>query len=223
MPSSEITPSGPWLSLSDAARYLGVHFTTLRRWADAGEVPYIRTPGGRRRFALPDLQRFLDRLRQPSTARASMPLETRALDLTRQHIQTRAVHQEDWFACFNEQRRLRFRDSGRRLFGLLIQFSSRSDAGEVFLEEGKLIAREYGTACSQAGLSITETVKAFLFFRRSLLDAVHETSYLNGPNDMGGQRLYQRMSDFLDTILLNTIESYCKAYTSHAAGSVEGQ
>jgi len=221
--SSEMIPSGPWLSLSDAARYLGVHFTTLRRWADAGEVPCIRTPGGRRRFSLPDLQRFLARLRQPSAARASMPLETRALDLARQRIQAQAMHQENWFARLDEAQRLRFRHSGRRLFGLLIQFSSRSNAGEAFLEEGKLMAREYGVACSQAGLSITETVRAFLFFRSSLLDAIHETSSLNGPNDMEGQRLYQRMSDFLDAMLLDTVESYHEAHTSHAPSSVEGQ
>jgi len=219
----EIKPSGPWLDLSDAARYLGVHFTTLRRWADAGEVPCIRTPGGRRRFALPDLQQFLARMLQPSAARASMPLETRALDLARQRMQNHVVHQENWFARLDEQQRLQFRHSGRRLFGLLIQFSSRGDAGEAFLEEGKLMAREYGAACSRAGLSITETVRAFLFFRRSLLDAIHETSSLNGPNDMGSQRLYQRMSDFLDAMLLDTIEIYCEVHTLHATGSVEGQ
>ena len=227
MNSSEITPSGPWLDLGDAARYLGVHFTTLRRWADAGEVPCIRTPGGRRRFALPDLQRFLARLRQPPAKRPLVSLETsletRTLGLARHHMQARAVHQENWLARFDEEQRLRFRHSGRRLLGLLIQFSSRSDAGEVFLEEGKRIAREYGAVCCQADLSITETVRAFLFFRRSLLDAIHETGCLNGPNDAEGQRLYRRMSDFLDTILLATIESYCLVQAPNAPGSVEGQ
>jgi len=206
---SEKTPSGPWLSLGDAAHYLGVHFTTLRRWADAGEVPCICTPGGRRRFALPDLQRFLARLRQPPAKRTLMPLETYAFDLARQRIRARTLHQENWFVRFNEQQRLQFRHRGQRLLGLLLRYSSRSDAGRAFLEEGKRIAREYGVVCCQAGLSITDTVRAFLFFRRSLLDAIHETSSLNGPNDVEGLRLYRRMTDFLDTILLAIIESYC--------------
>lgn len=223
MSSSETLSTGPWLILSEAADYLGVHFTTLRRWADAGEVPCIRTPGGRRRFAFPELQRFLARMRQPSAMRAAKPLQTRALDLAHQHIQVRAPHQESWFARFDEQQRLQFKHSGRRLVGLLIQYSSRSDSGEAFLEEGRHLAGEYGVACCRAGLSIAETVKAFLFFRRSFLDAIHETTPLNSPNDVEGRRLYQRMSDFLDTALVETVESYCEAHKLGTTESMEGQ
>src|SRR2546427_12175212 len=39
-----------WLTLGEAARFLGVDVTTLRGWADAGKVPAFRTPGGHRRF-----------------------------------------------------------------------------------------------------------------------------------------------------------------------------
>ena len=39
-----------WLTLSEAAEQLGVHPTTLRRWADNGDIPVSVTPGGHRRF-----------------------------------------------------------------------------------------------------------------------------------------------------------------------------
>lgn len=39
-----------WLTLQEAARLLGVHQNTLRRWADAGYIRVQRTPGGHRRF-----------------------------------------------------------------------------------------------------------------------------------------------------------------------------
>ena len=32
---------GKWMRLSEAADYIGVHFTTLRRWTDAGEISYL--------------------------------------------------------------------------------------------------------------------------------------------------------------------------------------
>ena len=35
-----------WLSLSDAAEYLGVHPSTVRAWADKGDLPVHRTAGG---------------------------------------------------------------------------------------------------------------------------------------------------------------------------------
>jgi len=222
MRPSEMTPSGPWLGLSEAACYLGVHFTTLRRWADAGELPCIRTPGGRRRFALSDLENFLARLRQRTSTRALMPLETRVLDLTRHRMQADAVQQEDWFARFDEQQRLQFRQRGQRLLALLFQYSTRSDAGTVFLEEARLMAREYGTACYQTDLSVTETTRVFLFFQRSILDAVHETDCRNGASDVEGQRLYQRLRDFMDTMLLATVQSYCDAQALNAPRPDEG-
>ncbi len=39
-----------WLSLSDAARLLGVHPSTVRLWSDKGVLPTHRTSGGHRRY-----------------------------------------------------------------------------------------------------------------------------------------------------------------------------
>ena len=39
-----------WVSLRQAAELLGVHPATVRSWADKGELPSRRTPGGHRRF-----------------------------------------------------------------------------------------------------------------------------------------------------------------------------
>ena len=43
------------LRLTEAAQMIHVHPETLRRWADEGKVPYVRTPGGQRRFSPDDL------------------------------------------------------------------------------------------------------------------------------------------------------------------------
>jgi excisionase family DNA binding protein len=47
------------LSVSAAARLLGVSSSSLRAWAAAGRVPHVRTPGGHRRFELDELIRWL--------------------------------------------------------------------------------------------------------------------------------------------------------------------
>ena len=47
-----------WVNLNEAARQLGIHPATLRRWADDGEIPVMVTPGGHRRFAVAELDRF---------------------------------------------------------------------------------------------------------------------------------------------------------------------
>ena len=50
---------GRLLSVSAAARLLGVSSSSLRAWAAAGRVPHVRTPGGHRRFELDELVRWL--------------------------------------------------------------------------------------------------------------------------------------------------------------------
>jgi excisionase family DNA binding protein len=50
-----------WLTLGQAAKYLGVAQSTIRKWSDQGLVPAFYTPGGHRRFRRRDLDTFLNR------------------------------------------------------------------------------------------------------------------------------------------------------------------
>ncbi len=221
MGPSERSTGERWLDLSEAAEYLGVHFTTLRRWADAGEVPCIRTPGGRRRFSPADLEGFIQGLRQPGRALAVVPLETRALDMARQELRARYATHADSLPRFGEEARARFKDSGQKLLGLLIQYGSRADTGDAFLEEAKRLASGYGALCCQAGMSVSDTVRTFLFFGHSMLNTVQQAGSVNGPHDEEGLRLYQRMNAFLDAVLLATVESYCHTQPKELVGEGE--
>ncbi len=57
-----------WLTLNEAAKVLGVHPGTLRRWSDEGQLPSIRTGGGHRRFERQALEAFLARQREQEEA-----------------------------------------------------------------------------------------------------------------------------------------------------------
>ena len=50
-----------WLTLGQAAKYLGVAQSTIRKWSDVGRVAAFYTPGGHRRYRRSDLDAFLDR------------------------------------------------------------------------------------------------------------------------------------------------------------------
>jgi excisionase family DNA binding protein len=50
-----------WLTLGQAAKYLGVAQSTIRKWSDQGRVPAFYTPGGHRRYRRRDLDAFLER------------------------------------------------------------------------------------------------------------------------------------------------------------------
>jgi len=60
---SRPAPTGEpdWLTLGQAAKFLGVAQSTIRKWSDQGRVPAFYTPGGHLRYRRRDLEAFLDR------------------------------------------------------------------------------------------------------------------------------------------------------------------
>ncbi len=48
-----------WLTLGQAAKYLGVAQSTIRKWSDQGRLPAFYTPGGHRRYRRRDLDSFV--------------------------------------------------------------------------------------------------------------------------------------------------------------------
>jgi excisionase family DNA binding protein len=200
--------SEEWLELAEAAELAGVHPSTLRRWADAGKVAHVRTLSGRRRFSRAALQHIRQEMQHSAQEQPSEQFETQTLDLTRQRTSDLSSRQTQWFAQLDEEHRMLFRYSGQRLLGLMMQFISRRDSGEKFLEEGRNVARDYGRICFRAGLSAAQTAEAFLYFRRSMLESVQVTTGLGVPNDQDSHRIFLRTIDFFDALLVATIDSY---------------
>jgi excisionase family DNA binding protein len=50
-----------WLTLGEAARFLGVAQSTIRKWSDHGRLAAFYTPGGHRRFRRAELEAFVER------------------------------------------------------------------------------------------------------------------------------------------------------------------
>lgn len=198
------------MDLSEAAAFLGVHFTTLRRWADAGKVPCIRTPGGRRRFNRSELVAFLAAMREGESYSATTEPDSAFLtsSVWPKHV---GLQEEPWYGRLGEADRAAMRSGGQRLMAVLMQYASRTNGGEPFLQEGRRLAGHYGLMCRRSGLSLIETVRAFLIVRRSIKDSVYEAGALAGSPDPETWRLYDRMNAFLDVMLLATVEAYQSA------------
>jgi excisionase family DNA binding protein len=198
-----------WLDLSDAARFIGVHFTTLRRWADAGKAPCYRTAGGRRRFRRDELTAFLaDTHHGTQAALAPMPQVVNPAGIRMRHLQ---AGDEAWYQKISEAQRDSMRRGGRELMALLMQYATRTSGGEAYLQEGQRLAAQYGRACHEADLTLVETLQAFLHVRQSIFDSVYEAGALAGSPDADNWRLYHRMTAFLDAMLLATVEAYSQA------------
>ncbi len=55
-----------WLTVGEAAAFLGVSEPALRKWADAGRIPSYRTLGGHRRFRASEIKRCLEQMEHES-------------------------------------------------------------------------------------------------------------------------------------------------------------
>jgi len=205
MTQSHNAADSAWLDLSEAAEVLGVHFTTLRRWVDAGQVPCIRTPGGRRRFRKPELDAFLRSLHHGAALTLPDEKGIRAAAVKVGHL---GVSDEPWYRKLGAEDRNAMRSGGQQLMAILMQYATRSAGGEPFLLQGRRLAAFYGDACREAGLSLIETMEAFLYVRHSIFDSVYEAGALAGLPDADTWRLYDRMNQFLDSVLLATVEAF---------------
>jgi excisionase family DNA binding protein len=205
--STQSSQKASWLNLSAAADYLGVHFTTLRRWTDDSKVPCIRTPGGRRRYRLVELTAFLTSLQQgqPRAALVAGGTQGLAALLPPKHL---GISAEPWFSRLDDAQRNAMRSGGQQLMAVLMQYATRSNGGEAFLQEGQRLAAAYGGASHLAGLTLIETLRAFLLVRRSINDSVHQAGALAGVPDPDTWRLYERMTTFLDALLIATVAGF---------------
>ena len=207
----EISNDEEWLSLSRAAALLGVHSMTLRRWSDSGRFPYYRTPGGHRRFALADIESYIARQKEHQLIRpVASAWATTALTQTRQQV---ARHpQSRWLeGIHDEALRNEYRQMGRQMLGLLLQYVAADAPDDAFIEEaGKIGWRqaEYGL---RAGLSLSSLLEATLFFRDILVESSLQMAPAGANQAETNLRLLRRVNHLLNHVQLAVAQAYEQA------------
>jgi len=200
-----------WLSLTGAARRLGVHPTTLRRWADTGKIDMMLTPGGHRRFALTDIDHFASDRRRRVVSGIEQLWAEQAIDRARQEIKTHP--HERWLQAFDDQEREHKRVLGRRLMGVILQYISSEDGGEALLEEARAIGHEQADNAIRLGLPITAALEAAMFFRDSMVEVaiqLPETAHLRAE---ANAHLLRRINTLLNAVQLAIADAYDRSKT----------
>jgi len=197
-----------WLSLREASELLGVHPSTLRRWADAGTIPCTRTPGGHRRFRRSDIERILQS-EQGAGYLHHVPPSQIGPELEEEEFPP----PQEWHEPFVEAKKVEeLRPLGQRLLGLLLQFLTRHEEDERFLTEGRKVGYEYGRECYLANIPLLNSVKAFLYYRstiaREAIDMPATARLMEHHDPLWLQR---RIDRFMNTVLLGLITAYEEA------------
>jgi excisionase family DNA binding protein len=213
-----ITLAGEWLSLNEAAGLLNVHQATLRRWADNGDVPHMVTPGGHRRFLREDVLAFAEAHKvQGRTNSVPEAWATRAMEQARSELPAQAgAH---WMQAMDNAMRERHRAIGRKLMGLTLQYVSSEDDDNSahLLHEARMVGHEYGAANMEAGVSLSDSMQAALFFRDRLLEASLELPETTRPRTSDQRKLLKRINALLSVVQLALAEVYEQAHVNHPA------
>lgn len=159
-----MTEQDQWLTLGEAARRLGIHTNTLRRWADEGHIPHNLTLGGHRRFAIDDIDTLLAQHRHQTGEQVlgNTWAET-ALAQTRAEIV--AHGDRPWLVAFEGPERDEKRALGRRLLALMLQHIAQDGQDPGIVSEAQAIGAAYGVNAQAAGMPLTVALSAVLFFR----------------------------------------------------------
>jgi len=201
--------SNEWVSLGEAADILGVHPSTVRHWADSGDLPSQRTPGGHRRFRRRDLQQWASMQQQEvAPAEAQLMLQN-ALGRARMETSDGQLHGQPWYDNLDEEARKVHRRLGRQLLELLTKYLADPDEQETLLVQVRSLGTEYGQISRNQGIRLSESVRAFLFFRDLLTESViqlAEMLSLRTPLDWGDR--LQQVNLITDELLIALIQEY---------------
>lgn len=186
---------------------LGVDHSTMRRWSDSGKIPVFRTPGGHRRYAEEDLRAFL---RGDLTARQNVSREELTnLSLAgydRGYVDEAA--ERPWYQAYDPKSLEELRALGRRMVDLSIRYLSGRGDREALLAESRVLGREYGRYSARAGLTTSQALEAFLFFRRPVFNAVNRYIERENLTHNRSCKILDELTAYMDEVLLATIKAH---------------
>ena len=203
-----MSDTSEWVSLGEAAEIIGVHPATIRNWAERGELPFRRTPGGHRRFRRSDLQNWLNSNRITQPTEAQMVVQS-ALGRARLESGERGkITDHDWYNKLNVEARNTMRQQGLRLMESLIRYLAHP-ASDAEFGTAQEIGRIYGDLLKKQGLALSQALEGYFYFADFLLEAViqmAETSAARSPGTWSD--MLHQMNDFTREILVAMLSVY---------------
>jgi hypothetical protein len=86
--------------------------------------------------------------------------------------------------------------------------ASKRAERDLLLEEAQRMGALYGAEASRAGLSLAETIEAFLFFRSPVLDAIAGQLRRRAAATTDVTAAYREANEAIDQVLLSVVASH---------------
>lgn len=193
-----------WVSLSEAARILGVHPATVRGWADRGLLPSQRTPGGHRRFRRADLQQWLEGQNPPPNAEAQLLVQS-AMGRVRMELGEGNLFADEWYRQMDPVALDQMRLLGRRLMEVLQRFLASSS--NIGLAEARAVGLDYGRVIRVQRLTLGQAVEGFFAFNDFLVEAAVQIAEVGRAERSDVMR---KVYSFTREIILALVDAYAE-------------
>ncbi|MSQ29816.1 MAG: helix-turn-helix domain-containing protein [Dehalococcoidia bacterium] len=195
-----------WVSLARACEILGVNESTVRRWADSDELHVFRTPGGHRRFDEDELYALVESgSRQPERT-----LENAAVTRIRRGLHSGRENAR-WNDTISASSRDHLRPLGRRLLEIVNDYIWRRARRSDLEIEMTHIGEQYARELRQRGITLTQAMQAFTFFRQSLDHAAKQLAERSRMTPEEGQQAREQIAGLADRVLITLGEVYDSA------------
>lgn len=192
-----------WLSISEAAKILGVHPTTLRLWTKKGTIPFHRTSGGHRRFLEEELRIWSDAHRGTFSLESIISFSLRQ---ARTQISEANLMQQGWYQKLDDKAR----ETYRKACGFLMEsmYNSLTASDEENRLEAQAIGYEYASRALRYKLSEMESLQAFIFFRSVALNAIGKAYRDLVISSVDVIEQLHKILTFTDRIMLALVDAY---------------
>lgn len=203
-----MSQSSEWVSLGEAAEIIGVHPATIRNWAERGELPFRRTPGGHRRFRRADLKQWLANHRLAHPAEAQVVVQS-ALGRTRLEIgDRRTLTGLDWYGQLSPAAREEMRQQGLNLMDTLMRHLAEPET-DAALNTAHEIGIKYGRLLKGQQLTLGQALGGYFYFSDFLLDAVIQLAETTTPRpNMDWGTMLRAVHQFTRKILAGMVAVY---------------
>lgn len=192
-----------WVTLARACEVLGVNESTVRRWADSGQLHVFRTPGGHRRFAEDELYALLE----SGGSQPDRVLENAAVTRIRRGLHS-GREDAKWNDSISASSRDQLRPLGRRLLEIVDDYIWRRARRSDLELEVTLIGEQYGRELRQRGITLTQAMQAFTFFRQALDQAAKQLAERSRMTPEEGQQAREQIAGLADRVLIAFSEVY---------------
>ena len=206
-----------WLTLGSASELLGVSESTIRRWADAGDVRSYRTRGGHRRILEEDLRQLVTAHAGAAPSRDTDRISDIAIGRIKRRIsrgRQGGGSATTAFAGLDDEARDRMRRLGRQLVDLFARYVASNTKGERFTEDAHTLGREYGRTLVLSGVGLTAAVQTFNAMRRSHEETASQIAAEAGLNAEDAVEAVEATLGLADTILEAMAEVYEQQFTA---------